>query len=253
MGGAYVFPGGRLDDADATIDERLVDGIEAVTARFADLDRRSALAHYVAAFRELFEEAGVLMARDATGRVPPMTETARRNRLAAARRAVHRRDRSLADVLEEEGLRLAADALVAFAHWTTPEREGTRFDTRFFLAGIPDEQAPLHDEAETIESLWTAPADALARHRENEIVLPPPTWCTLKDLARVRTVDEALAWAADQPLARIQPRILPDGVTMVLPGDRLFPPSSPHEVTNETRFVLEGKSWKATSIGSSGD
>jgi len=110
---------------------------------------------------------------------------------------------------------------------------------------IPEAQEPLHDETETIDSVWIAPDEALARHRTSAIVLPPPTWCTLKDLARFGAVDEALAWAARRTIARIQPRILADGITMVLPGDPLFPASTPHEVTNETRFVLEGRAWKA--------
>lgn len=190
--GAWVFPGGRVDDADVRA--------AAISGGRADAEASAALgvpggglAYWVAAVRECFEEAGILLARHA-GTGEPL-ETGRE--LDAARFARHRRDvhagrRSLGDVLAAEGLVLDLADVHYVSHWVTPPGGTRRFDTRFFVAPAPAGQVASHDAAETVESLWTTPATALERHDAGEILLVFPTIKNLQTLSRFGSVAELL-------------------------------------------------------------
>ena len=245
MGGAHVFPGGRVDVADAAGDDSWCDGIEAVVARMPGRDRRDAIAFHVAAVRELFEEAGVLLARDGRGGIVRI-DTATDDRFESYRRAMTARTMTLAQLAERERLRIALDALAMFAHWVTPDVELRRFDTHFFLAVAPDEQEAAHDNHETTEGTWMPPADALARCLAGEIALPPPTWTTLRWLSRFARVEDAWRAARTRPVPRVQPcfRELGDGTRIVmLPGDAECPPVDGF-AAEETRFLLEAGRWR---------
>lgn len=238
MGGAHVFPGGRVDDADRLDDiDALSVGSAAAAARMPDVPREVAIAHHVAAVRELFEEAGVLLARPLDARSLPPLEQHRRDLLTGAV--------PFADIVRRERLQLAFDELAYFAHWVTPEIETRRFDTRFFIARAPDGQTPVHDARETSHSEWLPPLDAIDQCRREMISLPPPTWTTLSMLARFRSVDEALGWARHKPIPRVQPRFERRGEQTLLfyPGDPMYPPVEGFDAT-ETRFVLENRRWR---------
>ncbi len=250
LGGAHVFPGGRVDASDReTAHERWCDGIAGAAARFADLPSVDAVAYHVAAARELFEEAGVLLARDAAGEFVSLAGASARARIAQDRRDVHGRGLTLADIVEREGLRLALDALVPFAHWVTPPIDVRRFDTRFFVAPMPPRQTPAHDETETTESVWMTAAEAIARCERDEIVLPPPTWTTLREIEPFGSVDAVMAWARARRIARREPMFLEqDGQKMLLlAGDPLNPerPAAADPPPAETRFVLLDGRWRA--------
>jgi 8-oxo-dGTP pyrophosphatase MutT (NUDIX family) len=246
MGGAWVFPGGRVDAADrGSADASWCDGLERVN--LTGIASADAAGFYVAAARELFEEAGVLLARDATGAFVSIAGDAAQVRFRRHRTAVHRTERTLREVVEGERLRLALDALVPYAHWITPPIDKRRFDTRFFAARVPPAQTPAPDAAETTHSIWTTAADALARARRDEILLPPPTWTTLRELERFASVNELLAWAARRRIVPRQPQYLErEGQRMmVLPGDPLRPDLEGDEPPVETRFVFSGGRWRA--------
>jgi 8-oxo-dGTP pyrophosphatase MutT (NUDIX family) len=248
FGGAYVFPGGRVDAADRLADESWCDGIEALHAKFPDLAREEATGYATAAARELFEEAGVLLARGADGQIVRTDDAAAQARYDAHRHAIHCGERTLRDVLAAERLRLALDRFVPFAHWITPVNEPKRFDTRFFLARMPAGQRPMHDAGETTDSLWIGAAEALERFRRDEIVLAPPTWGTLRDLARFATVEETVAWGARARMTAIQPRPYEEAGRrmLLLPGDPLNPEPCRGEPPDETRFVLDSTGrWRA--------
>ena len=237
MGGAHVFPGGRVDEPDRIRDpERICDGVAEATARMPDLHRVDAVGHCVAAIRELFEEAGVLLARPIdTARVREL-----RRHVAAGERL---------DVLAgREGCRLALDSLVVFAHWVTPEIEIKRFDTRFFVALLPEGQHPLHDQRETTESEWMEPQAAVERCRREEIALPPPTWTTLRTLSKLSTADEVMRWARQRRVVRIEPGFIRTATQtmLTLPGDSTYPPIDGFETPEETRFILAGGRWRAS-------
>jgi 8-oxo-dGTP pyrophosphatase MutT (NUDIX family) len=241
MGGAHVFPGGRLDATDHLDDiMALADGTPDAAMRMPDVGSDVAAAHYVAALRELFEEAGVLLARPAGRMSVEQLERRRRDLLTGGS--------TFADILRGEHLRLAFDALAYFAHWVTPEIETRRFDTRFFLARAPEGQTPVHDAGEATHSEWLDPLEALARCRSGAISLPPPTWTTLSMLSRFSSIDEAFEWARRKAIPRVQPRFEQHGGRTLLfyPGDPMYPAVEGFDAS-ETRFVLENRRWKPIS------
>jgi 8-oxo-dGTP pyrophosphatase MutT (NUDIX family) len=196
MAGSYVFPGGRVDEAD-----KPQPGQQLPKAVFPDLTDVEEGTLRIAAVRELQEEASVT---------------------------------------------ITIDDLVPFAHWVTPEIEIRRYDTRFFLARMPEGQIAKHDESETTALEWLSPLAAMARFERRELLLPPPTWTTLRQLAPRRSIDEVMAWARTRTIVRVMPGFFKDGedVTLTLPGDPTFPTVPGWEVPEETRFVLEdGTRW----------
>jgi 8-oxo-dGTP pyrophosphatase MutT (NUDIX family) len=197
VAGAHVFPGGAVDAEDDSAEmHALVVGIDDAEAS-RRLGRPSGgLAFWVAAIRESFEEAGVLLARDAaTGDV---VSSATVEHLAATRAAVAAGERSFADVVRGAGLVLDGGCLRVFGHWITPSPAPRRYDTWFFLAPAPAGHAYEHDDIETIASEWVRPTDALALARRRELELIYPTYRTVEALSRFgttsdlfRAVDEA--------------------------------------------------------------
>ena len=238
MAGAYVFPGGRVDDTDAPVPAEACDGLDTL-GRCADLAPAEEARYRVAAIRELLEEAGVLLARDARGMADAST--------AAAIRASAPAKASLVAHLAAHGLRVALDAVMPFAHWVTPQIEIRRYDTRFLMARVPAEQPASHDAGETTALEWLTPAVAVVRCARGEIMLPPPTWTTLKRLAKFTSIDEAWRWASSTPITRIEPGFARDGGTtlLMLPGDPTYPLPPGCEPIEDTRFELvEGGGWR---------
>ena len=247
MGGAHVFPGGRVDAADGDADESWCDGVAHATTQLDGLAQSEAVAYHVAAARELFEEAGVLLARHPDGDFVSLADAADHARLKQDRARVHEAQTTLRAVIERERLRLALDALVLFAHWVTPPVDTRQFDTRFFMTRVPPHQTPAHDDTETTHSLWARPVDAIAQSIKGEIVLPPPTWTTLRELEPFESVKDALAWARRRTVVRRMPKAIEqDGHRMLLlPGDPLHPEPAGDEPPLETRFVLVDRRWRA--------
>lgn len=246
MGGAHVFPGGRVDEADRGGDDRWCDGIAHARQQMPGLTADAAVAFHVAAARELFEEAGVLLARDAAGAFVSLAG-AGHHRFKQDRTAVHSGAATLRAVVERERLRLSLDALIVFAHWVTPPIDTRQFDTRFFMTRVPPQQTPAHDDTETTHSVWMTPSAAIAQSVGGAIVLPPPTWSTLRELEPFQTVDAALEWARARRVVARQPLLLEqEGVRMlVVPGDPLHPDPAGDEPLAETRFVFVDRRWRA--------
>ncbi|MCB0968222.1 MAG: NUDIX domain-containing protein [Ilumatobacter sp.] len=196
--GMYVFPGGKVDDADhAGHFEPICYGLDDASASARLGLESGGLAWYVAAVREVFEEAGVLLARRADAdAVVDLDEPQLAERYNDARHAVHEGRLDFASFCSEEGLLLLVDALHLVDHWITPQGERRRFDTRFFLGAAPPAQHPLHDDKETIASRWVRPSDAIELWREGELQMLPPTIATLQFLVPHTTADAAVAAAA---------------------------------------------------------
>ncbi len=247
MGGAHVFPGGRVDAGDHAGEPSWCDGVDHAVRQLADLDPVEAIAYHVAATRELFEEAGVLLARDASGAMISLADPDAHARFKAYRAEVHDGRLTMHALLQRERLRLALDALVLFAHWVTPPIDTRQFDTRFFMTRVPPNQTPAHDESETTHGTWLTPAGAIAQSLADEIILPPPTWTTLREVEAFASVDAALDWARRRRVSRRQPKVLDDNGRrlLLLPGDPGYPEASDVEMPEETRFVLVGKRWRA--------
>jgi 8-oxo-dGTP pyrophosphatase MutT (NUDIX family) len=192
--GASVFPGGGVDPADRepTLARRTT-GLDETAAGHRLGTGPGALAHWHAAARECFEEAGLLLARRrASGEAPDHADADVAARLSGLRHALNRGDLSWADVLDAEDLVLDARDLRVLAHWLTPVGAPRRYDTWFFVAPAPDGQDGVHDDVELVASGWVAPSDALERHERGEIDLIFPTWRTLLVLARYRHAQELL-------------------------------------------------------------
>jgi len=234
VGGAYVFPGGAVDPEDRH------DNLGPVCTGRTDTDastrlgiERGGLAYWVAAIRESFEEAGVLLAYDESGEIVRLTDhdSTTTSRFLAHRAAVDASERRLVEVCEEEGLRLAVDQIYYFSHWITPEGAPRRYDTRFFVARAPQAQVPLHDDVETIAHLWIRPAEALARHRAGKFELVCPTMRSLLALDRFTSADDLLTHAAAiDEVPAILPRIVAEpegGLRIVLPGDPEYASAAP--------------------------
>ena len=209
MAGAHVFPGGRLDKADSSPSTCALLSTEAsaLHERLGEpLPATRAAGLFVAAIRETFEEAGLLLGRLAAGWG---TDDARR---AAAGGA-------LFSTLVEH---LDAKALVPWVRWVTPEISPKRFDARFFLARAPEGQEARVDGHEATEGLWITPGEALERWAEGDMLLPPATAKSIDALAGFRTVDAALeAAAARRPPPVMMPLVWnEDGRAYIsLPGD----------------------------------
>jgi 8-oxo-dGTP pyrophosphatase MutT (NUDIX family) len=233
LGGAVVFPGGKVDASDTSLTWNTLASDPHPRASELGIETVSARALAVAACRETLEEAGILP----TSGAPLAAEE-----VELIREDVRLARSSLADALAVRGRKLALDALVPWARWITPEAESRRFDARFFLLALPEGQVGRHDEHETTLSFWATPKDVLDRFVRGEIFLAPPTTRALELLNSVPNVLKAMEIAEQQSLRPICPRFLPgDGGAppyLALPGD----PS--HEVRERrvdgpTRFVLQ--------------
>ena len=224
VGGAYVFPGGAVDEADRHADlERICQGrTDAAASEQLGIDG-GGLAFWVAAVRECFEEAGVLLAvPEGRDDVISFADEATADRFTIHRNAVDSGARRLIEVCEEEGLRLDVDRLHYFSHWITPEGPPRRYDTRFFVAAAPPEQYPLHDDRETIANLWVRPQDALDRHAAGTLDLILPTIKNLEAIGRFTRSADLLAHAEQiSYVPPILPRIVDDGggMRILLPDD----------------------------------
>jgi 8-oxo-dGTP pyrophosphatase MutT (NUDIX family) len=195
FGSVHVFPGGVVDTTDHAPE------LDAICPGLTDAHASAQLgtpsggrAYWVAAIRESFEEAGVLLARHLDG--TPVRFDGHPDvqaRFDDHRRAVHAGRRTFVDVLAAERLELAADGVRYFAHWITPEGEPKRFDTRFFLALAPEGQAYAHDDTELIGSEWVRPGDALDRHLAGRFPLVGPTSVCLRDIGRHATCADLFA------------------------------------------------------------
>jgi 8-oxo-dGTP pyrophosphatase MutT (NUDIX family) len=236
MGGALVFPGGKVDPSDhadtwASLATQLAPRPRAFAA-----DEGTARAFAVAAIREALEEAAIV---PVTGdRVDASLALELRREISGAPA------RSLADALHARGLVLDVGRLQALARWITPTAEPKRFDTRFYLLPLPEGQAGAHDDHETTTSFWATPAEVLSRWERGEVILAPPTAWTLGLFVGLKSVAAAMAVAERTSLSPIEPCFMEDAGVMILtlPGDPLHPVNSPppDNPGAPTRFVLEG-------------
>ncbi|MEE2836283.1 MAG: NUDIX domain-containing protein [Myxococcota bacterium] len=229
MPGAYVFPGGKVDPADAL----LAQGAQSP-------------AFVVAAVRELFEEAGVLLALNEAGEYPALNEC---SAYWQAQRARIRQEPELfGGLLKKHRLTLATELIKPWSWWMTPVIEARRFDTRFFIARLPAEQIPLHDGFEATDSLWMPVGQCVLGYQEGEVTMAPPTMATLVEMSGLATVD-ALMQAAPYDRAMRFPFFGQDSrdrAVLLLPGDPDYPKEQP-AVRGPTRVVLENGRWWVVS------
>lgn len=208
---AYVFPGGTVRDDDALTAPLEMLALAQRLSERSDVPVEPALAAdlYVCALRELFEEAGVLLVRDADGHLLEVdrADESLHERLASTRLALQAHELSLSSALADWGWQPAFDLLVPFSHWVTPSGLAVRFDTRFFVAQMPPRQAALHDTIETSAGAWLPPARVL----EADYLTMYPTAQHLRRLGGFRSVSELLDFAHHKPIRKVQPDMIEGG------------------------------------------
>ena len=245
LGGAYVFPGGKVDAPDAAPDTlaQLDRAPAELHARLGEpaLSPEQAAAFYVASVREAAEESGVLFLQ-----------------VGAAEIATHSADtcarlragEPFAALLAEHGARLDTDALAPWSRWITPRRPSVmnkRFDTRFFLAAVPPLQEARHDDFEATEVRWLTPRAALRQYQAHEIDMAPPQIVSLLHLMQYRDVAQAMDDARSRPPPLIEPHPVEDagGRILTYPGDPAHPVAE-RALPVTTRLVWRDKRFQPT-------
>jgi 8-oxo-dGTP pyrophosphatase MutT (NUDIX family) len=262
MGGNYVYPGGRVDREDGSLEMcSFSEGVTPQEARMIlgrAISPEESFAHWIAGIRELFEEAGVLLAYDPKGKLLQLKGREERERFLRYRESLQKNKGSICGMARNENLHFALDQLHYYAHWITPEARSERFDTRFFLTRYPSGQEATHDQKETTAGAWLTPRKALEENLTGEVVLSPPTLKTLEDLSRFENIEEifhSLKKADIQPILPVLTKIS-DHPLLVFPWDPEYEifqkgqipspvnhglPSQPGD--NTTRLLMKEGRW----------
>lgn len=235
MGGAHVFPGGKVDASDREQSwlTRVDRAAEELTGRLGENDSKVALGLLVAAVRETFEEAGVLLASTGTGAD-----------LAQARERLHR-GASFFELANELDMMIDSASLTPYARWVTPKMESRRFDTRFYVAVLPEGQSASHDGTETTSAVWLRPGRAIDDMHSGHIKLAPPTVRTLQWLTNFADAKSVIADALSRTPPLVRPRIVTGdaGWFLALPGDPEHPESDA-VLPGATRMVFDDGAWR---------
>ena len=225
MGGNYVYPGGRVDRNDGSVETcSLSKGMtfeEAAKVLGGTFSPEESFAHWIAAIRELFEEAGVLLAYDQKGNLLQIRNGGERETFLHYRKLLQEGKINICEIAQKEDLLFALDQLHYYAHWITPEAQPQRFDTRFFLTRYSSGQEASHDQKETTAGIWITPRKALEENLKGDVILSPPTLKTLEDLSRFKTIENifhSLKKEDIQPILPILTRIS-DTPLIIFPWD----------------------------------
>ena len=225
----YVFPGGtvrpddRLDEGQARAVGLDPAALNATLAAHNDpfaAEDDGGLSLWVAALRELFEEAGLLLAADESGRFLDLSDPDRAAHFQTLRGELQYGRLSLAGLARAERLRLLADRLIYFSRWITPASSPRRFDTRFLVAELPLGQTAAHCQIETTEGLWISPREALARRADGDFPMMSVTREHLRRLAEFRQTEALLEFARARRTSLARPVVNATGEPGLAPGQR---------------------------------
>ena len=218
--GMWVFPGGGVDRDDDRISAQSISLHRSDKEASALLDLESGgLAFYIAAIREAFEEAGILLALDRNDLTrPDLLDKETAARFQEHRDNLNNHGGDFIDILNRENLILDAGTMHYIARWITPVGPPKRFDARFFIAQMPDNQAPIHDDKELVHSRWMSPQTVLDKFDAQEMELMVPTVRMIRNLAMFGSADEVIsAAAANLPYERAKVNTRTKEV--VMPGE----------------------------------
>jgi 8-oxo-dGTP pyrophosphatase MutT (NUDIX family) len=262
MGGNFVYPGGRVDRNDGSLEicsfSKGITLDEAQKILGGTVSQEESLAHWIAGIRELFEEAGVLLAYDQKGDLFQIKNRDEQEKFLDYRQSLQKSGLTICEMAQKEKLLFALDQLHYYAHWITPEARSERFDTRFFLARYPSGQEATHDERETTAGAWITPQKALEDNLKGEVALSPPTLKTLEDLSRFKAINEIFTSLRNREIKPILPVLtkISSGPLILFPWDPEYTllqegeipsplnhgrPSQPGD--NTTRLILKEGIW----------
>jgi recombination protein RecT len=208
--GAYVFPGGRVDPADWT--KQTLASVDRLTTETAATrlglvgTSPPAIAYYIAALREAFEETGILVGVGPNAQAPPTAAAS--VEVEVLRNGLMEGSVSFNEALKHLSCRIDGSSIEYLAHWITPEREPHRFDTRFFAARVQTDAEPIFDPREMTEARWLSPKEALARNQGGTLPMIFPTIDTLQRLADYTTVGDALRGIGDVSIPTLMPKLV---------------------------------------------
>jgi 8-oxo-dGTP pyrophosphatase MutT (NUDIX family) len=262
MGGNFVYPGGKADREDESLElcsySRGITFEDAHRIFGRTLSPEESFAHWIAGIRELFEEAGILLAYDHKGNPFEYINEEDRRRFIDYRDQLQKGKRTIYQIAKESNIHLALDQLHYYAHWITPEARSERFDTRFFLARHPEGQEASDDQKETMEGIWLSPQRALQENSRGKMALSPPTLKTMEDLSNYKTIEEVFDSLKEKDIQPILPILtkISNEPTILLPEDSEYEvfergdiPSSinhgrPSQLCNNTtRLILRQGIW----------
>lgn len=244
LGGAYVFPGGKLERSDSTplVLDRLDAQAQALHGALGEpgLTTGVAAGLFVAALREAFEESGVLFASE---RGAPLNASVAQQAVRDARAG-----ESFNQLLQMHDWQLDTHALAPWSRWITPRRPSVmnrRFDTRFFLAALPSSQQARSDDHEITEARWLTPRAALQQYEAHQIDLAPPQIISLMHLLTFSDVDSALKDARSRPPPLVEPHSLELGAERIMcyPGDPDHPVTGP-ALPTATRLIWRDRRFQ---------
>jgi 8-oxo-dGTP pyrophosphatase MutT (NUDIX family) len=262
MGGNFVYPGGRVDREDGSLElcsfSKGMTYEEAQNILGGAISPEESFAHWIAGVRELFEEAGILFAYDQKGNLFQIKSREEQEKFSNYRAHLQKGKITICQMVQEEKLLFALDQIHYYAHWITPEARSERFDTRFFLSRYPLGQEASHDQKETTAEAWLTPQKALEENLKGEVMLSPPTLKTLEDLSRFKTVDEVFHSLQNEDIRPILPILtkISSGPLIIFPWDPEYQiyqrgeipvpidhgqPSQPGD--NTTRLLMKEGCW----------
>ncbi len=262
MGGNFVYPGGRVDKEDGSLElcsfSKGITFEKAQTILGGAFSPEESFAHWIAGVRELFEEAGILIAYDPRGHLFQIKSREEQEKFSNYRIQLQKGKITICQMLQEEKLLLALDQIYYYAHWITPEARSERFDTRFFLARYPSGQEASHDQKETTAGVWLTPQRALEENLKGELMLSPPTLKTLEDLFQFVNIEEVLNSLKEKEIQLTLPILtkISSGFLIIFPWDPEYDlfqrgeipvpldhgrPSQPGD--NTTRLLMKEGRW----------
>jgi 8-oxo-dGTP pyrophosphatase MutT (NUDIX family) len=219
-GGMWVFPGGAVDAGDdpAAFQEISIHRSDAEASELMSLDS-GGLAYYIAAIREAFEEAGILLALDKESLQPlDLSEPVVERRFQQHRDDINDSNRNFIEIVKDEALILDAGEMHYIARWVTPLGPPRRFDARFFIARMPSNQTPIHDDGELVHSQWMSPREILRQAEAEKMVLMSPTLRMVKNLALFDSAEQVIESAAANQVDE-RARVTRDTRIIVMPGE----------------------------------
>ena len=217
--GMWVFPGGAVDHQDdaSYFKDIVTHRTDEEANKLLGIDS-GALAYYMAAIRETFEEAGILLALHSEDESPLLIQSDATDRFDTYRDELNASEIELKHILEQENLLADVGQMHYIARWITPMGPPRRFDARFFIARIPSNQIPQHDDSELVNSAWLTPKEILEKIEREEMVLMTVTERMIRSLALFDNASQVIE-SAGKNLSDERARVNPETGRIVMPGE----------------------------------